>query len=33
VSKHRVAVLKIIAKQLTVTEAAAEYSISRRQLH
>ena len=32
-SKHRVVVLKIIAQQLTVTEAAAEYGISRRQLH
>ncbi|GGH45993.1 IS481 family transposase [Microbacterium album] len=32
-SKHRVVVLKIIAKQLTVTEAAAEYGLSRRQLH
>lgn len=33
VSKHRVVVLKIIAKQLTVTEAATEYGLSRRQLH
>jgi transposase InsO family protein len=32
-SKHRVVVLKIVAKQLTVAEAAAEYGISRRQLH
>jgi transposase InsO family protein len=32
-SKHRVVVLKIIANQLTVTEASAEYGISRRQLH
>lgn len=32
-SKHRVVVLKIIAKQLTVTQASAEYGISRRQLH
>lgn len=32
-SKHRVVVLKIVAKQLTVGEAAAEYGISRRQLH
>lgn len=32
-SKHRVVVLKIIAGQLTVTEAAAEYDISRRHLH
>jgi transposase InsO family protein len=32
-SKHRVVVLKVIAKQLTVAEAATEYGISRRQLH
>jgi transposase InsO family protein len=32
-SKHRVIVLKIVAKQLTVAEAATEYGISRRQLH
>lgn len=32
-SKHRVVVLKIVAKQLTVAQAAAEYGISRRQLH
>lgn len=32
-SKHRVVVLKIIAKQLTVTEAAEQYGLSRRQLH
>ncbi len=32
-SKHRVVVLKIVAKQLTVAEAADEYGISRRQLH
>jgi transposase InsO family protein len=31
-SKHRVIVLKIVAKQLTVTEAAVEYGVSRRQL-
>jgi transposase InsO family protein len=31
-SKHRVVVLKIVAKQLTVTEAAELYGISRRQL-
>jgi len=31
-SKHRVVVLKVIAKQLTVTEAAVEYGLSRRQL-
>lgn len=32
-SKHRVVVLKVIAKQLTVAEAAVEYGLSRRQLH
>lgn len=32
-SKHRVVVLKIIAGQLTVTEAAVQYGISRRHLH
>lgn len=32
-SKHRVVVLKIITKQLTVTEAAHTYGISRRHLH
>ena len=32
-SKHRVVVLKIVAKQLTVTEAAEQYGISRRHLH
>ena len=32
-SKHRVVVLKIIANQLTVTEAAELYGLSRRQLH
>jgi transposase InsO family protein len=32
-SKHRVIVLKIIAKQLTVTEAAVEYGLSRRHIH
>lgn len=32
-SKHRVVVLKVIAKQLSVTEAAEQYGISRRQLH
>jgi transposase InsO family protein len=32
-SKHRVVVLKIIAKQLTVTEAAERYGLSRRHLH
>lgn len=32
-SKRRVVVLKIIAEQLTVAQAAAEYGISRRQLH
>jgi transposase InsO family protein len=33
VSKHRVVVLKIVAGQLTVAEAAVEYGISRRHLH
>jgi len=33
VSKHRVVVLKIVAGQLTVAEAALEYGISRRHLH
>ena len=32
-SKHRVVVLKIVAKQLTVAQAAEEYGISRRHLH
>lgn len=32
-SKHRVVVLKIVAGQLTVTEAAQQYGISRRHLH
>lgn len=32
-TKHRVVVLKFIAKQLTVTEATSEYGISRWQLH
>jgi transposase InsO family protein len=32
-SRTRVAVLQIVAKQLTVTDAAAEYGISRRHLH
>lgn len=32
-TKHRVVVLKIVAKQLTVTEASEKYGISRRQLH
>src|SRR5690554_6781631 len=32
-SKHRVVILKIVANQLTVTEAAAQYGISRRHLH
>ncbi len=32
-SRTRVAVLQIVAKQLTVTAAAAEYGISRRHLH
>ena len=32
-SKHRVVVLKIVAGQLSVTEAAEEFGISRRHLH
>lgn len=32
-SKHRVVVLKIVAKQLTVTRAAAEYGLSRQHVH
>jgi len=32
-SKHRVVVLKIVAHQLSVAKAAAEYGISRRHLH
>jgi transposase InsO family protein len=32
-SKHRVVVVKIVAGQLTVTEAAEQYGLSRRQLH
>lgn len=32
-SKHRVVVLKIVANQLSVTEAATRYGISRRHLH
>ena len=32
-SKARVAVMKIVSKQLTVTAAAAEYGLSRRHLH
>src|SRR4051794_33708234 len=32
-SRARVAVLQIVSKQLTVTQAAAEYGISRRHLH
>ena len=32
-SRARVAVLQIVSKQLTVTDAAAEYGISRRHLH
>lgn len=32
-SKHRVVVLKVIANQLTVAEAAVQYGLSRRQLH
>jgi hypothetical protein len=33
VSKHRVAVLKVVSAQLSVTAAAAEYGISRGHLH
>jgi len=33
VSKNRVAVLKVVSKQLTVSAAAAEYGISRQHLH
>jgi transposase InsO family protein len=32
-SKHRVAVLKVVSKQLSITAAAAEYGISRGHLH
>ncbi|HYJ51120.1 MAG TPA: leucine zipper domain-containing protein, partial [Microbacterium sp.] len=32
-SKYRVVVLKIVAEQLTVAAAAAQYGISRRHLH
>lgn len=32
-SKYRVIILNIIAKQLTVTQAATKYGLSRRQLH
>jgi transposase InsO family protein len=32
-SKHRVAVLKVVSKQLSVTAAAAEYGMSRQHLH
>jgi len=32
-TKHKVIILKIIAQQLTITEAATEYGISRRHLH
>jgi hypothetical protein len=32
-SKHRVAVLKVVSAQLSVTAAAAEYGISRGHLH
>lgn len=32
-SKHRVVVLKVVAKQLTVTQAAAEYGLSRMQIY
>lgn len=32
-SKHRVAVLKVVSKQLSVTAAAAQYGINRQHLH
>ncbi|MGY5319959.1 helix-turn-helix domain-containing protein, partial [Neomicrococcus lactis] len=32
-SKHRVIVLKIVAKQLTFTDTAREYGLSRRQIY
>ena len=32
-SKHRVAVLKVVSKQLSITAAAAEYGMSRQYLH
>jgi len=32
-SKHRVAVLKVVSKQLSITAAAAEYGLSRQHLH
>jgi len=32
-SKHRVAVLKVVSKQLSITAAAAEYGMSRQHLH
>ena len=32
-SKHRVTVLKVVSKQLSVTAAAAEYGMSRQHLH
>ena len=32
-SKHRVAVLKVVSKQLSITSAAAEYGLSRQHLH
>ena len=32
-SKHRVAVLKVVSSQSSVTAAAAEYEISRQHLH
>jgi transposase InsO family protein len=33
VSKHRVVVLKIVANQITVTQAAVEYGLSRQHIH
>ena len=32
-SRARVAVLQVVSKQLSITEAAAEYGFSRRHLH
>ena len=32
-SKHRVVVLKVVAGELSVTAAAAEYGVSRQYLH
>jgi hypothetical protein len=32
-SKHRVAVIKVVTQRLSVTAAAAEYGVSRQHLH